>query len=573
MTHYIISINGRDYKNYTIKDINTTNIETEIAFDPSQLKLFNLDVFSYDNKQIKIIHSPIINNRNIPAVLILDNNKTYGRNSKTKQSKLLYKCVPNDVNIPTFLIPYEIKQIDFSKVKYNLYVTIQFTQWTDKHPQGIISQVIGNVDILHNFYEYQLYCKNLNHSITQFNKKTVYNVKNIINDNYEQFINFVLLKYNNSIQDRTHAEVFSIDPQSSKDFDDAFSISKLCNDQIILSIYIANVPILLDALQLWKEFSKRVSTIYLPDKKRPMLPNILSDNLCSLQANELRFAFTMDIIIQNDTIIDIKYYNTLIKVKHNFVYEEPKLLNYFNYKLLLDIASKISIKYNYNHSNNNNYNIYDSHQLVAYLMILMNHKCAHTLLKYNKGIFRHTIDLNDANDIIPDIIKPYISGTYVNINTFIGNTRHEMLQLDAYIHITSPIRRIVDLINIIQLQQSLQLITLSNDATIFFNYWIHQIEYINTNMKYIKKIQNDCNLLDMVSNNHSIINQSYEGYCFEKTIKSNGLYKYTVFLPELKITSNIILTQNFDNYEKHLFKLFIFNNEDKFKQKIKLSLL
>ena len=34
---------------------------------------------------------------------------------------------------------------------------------------------------------------------------------------------------------------------------------------------------------LWRSFTKRVSTIYLPDKKRPMLPTILSDCLCSLQ--------------------------------------------------------------------------------------------------------------------------------------------------------------------------------------------------------------------------------------------------------------------------------------------------
>jgi exoribonuclease II len=66
-----------------------------------------------------------------------------------------------------------------------------------------------------------------------------------------------------------------------------------------LSIYISNVTIWMDILNLWNSFSQRISTIYLPDKKRPMLPTILSECLCSLQENLTRIAFVMDIFIQN----------------------------------------------------------------------------------------------------------------------------------------------------------------------------------------------------------------------------------------------------------------------------------
>jgi exoribonuclease R len=572
MTRYIITILGRDYNNYIIKNLGGKEIEQNIVFNPLEQKLFDKDVFSYDNNKLNIIKSPIINNNNIPGVLILENNKTYGRNvipgkkyTLKNQAKMFYKCVPDDPNIPEFLVPYEIKTLGFSKIQSNLYVTIQFTKWEDKHPFGVISQIIGSVDILDNFYEYQLYCKDLNHSITEFNKTTTHNVKTIVHDNYNKFIDFVCLKYKNSFQDRTNADVFSIDPQSSKDFDDAFSISKLYNNQIILSIYIANVSIWLDVLQLWSEFSKRVSTIYLPDKKRPMLPNILSDNLCSLKANELRFAFTMDVIIEDDTIIDIKYVNTLIKVKRNYVYEEPDLLGNSNYKLLLGVTSLISQKYNFLNSIIN-----DSHELVAYLMILMNYQSATRLLKFNKGIFRSTT--TNASTPVLELRKWLYnsSGIYVNIDNF---GRHNILDLDAYTHITSPIRRIVDLLNIIQLQECLNLITLSPDAILFLNNWSNKIEYINSNMKSIKKVQNDCNLLDFVSNKTQMVDKSYEGYCFDKTQKPDGLYKYTVFLPELKFTANIILSNDFENYEKKLFKLFIFNNENKFKKKVRLSLM
>lgn len=46
-----------------------------------------------------------------------------------------------------------------------------------------------------------------------------------------------------------------------------------------------------------------------------------------------------------------------------------------------------------------------------------------------------------------------------------------------------------------------------------------------------------------------------------------------VFLPELRILSRIITTHEFDNYTHHKFKLFLFNDEEKFKKKIRLQLI
>ena len=106
------------------------------------------------------------------------------------------------------------------------------------------------------------------------------------------------------------------------DFDDGFSIVDRENGIQQLSIYISNVTILMDVLNLWGSFSRRISTIYLPDKKRPMLPTILSDCLCSLQENVTRVAFVMDVFIQNNDIIDIQYSNSLIRVRKNYRYEE-----------------------------------------------------------------------------------------------------------------------------------------------------------------------------------------------------------------------------------------------------------
>jgi ribonuclease R len=96
----------------------------------------------------------------------------------------------------------------------------------------------------------------------------------------------------------------------------------------MVSIYISNVTIWLDVLKLWEHLTNRVSTIYLPDKKRTMLPSILSDNLCSLLSKYTRYAFTMDIYISNTTfeIREIKYLNTKVRLYKNYVYEAVGLL-------------------------------------------------------------------------------------------------------------------------------------------------------------------------------------------------------------------------------------------------------
>ena len=322
MTPLKITIDNRNYSNWSIFNATTLEpISVNIESNPIQHKLFSGDVFTInDNFKVDIVHSSVRSVDNIPAVLILSNNKTYGR---TNKGKLLYKCVPDDVRLPTFLVPYEIKHVGFSKVYINLYISFTFSEWVDKHPTAIISKVIGPVNLLDNFYEYQLYCKSLNASIQKFQKATTSALEN---KSHDLFIESIQSKYP-SIQDRTNNwYIFTIDPPNSLDLDDAFSIRPFEESGYQLTIYISNVTIWMDVLNVWEAFSRRISTIYLPDKKRPMLPTLLSDSLCSLQSDTTRIAFYMDIFINNGEIININYGNCFIKVAKNYSYEEPELL-------------------------------------------------------------------------------------------------------------------------------------------------------------------------------------------------------------------------------------------------------
>ena len=136
-----------------------------------------------------------------------------------------------------------------------------------------------------------------------------------------------IIKLHPNIEDRREHYVISIDPSGSTDLDDAFSM--IDNK---LSIYVANVPLLLDYFKLWNSFSERISTIYLPDRKCPMLPTLLSENLCSLLENEERLAFCIDLTINSNQITDIIFKNVIIKVSKNYIYNEDKLNNDELYK-------------------------------------------------------------------------------------------------------------------------------------------------------------------------------------------------------------------------------------------------
>ena len=568
-----ININNRNYTDWTIFSIHKFE-KINISINPFKNKLFNGDVFYFikSDNTFQNINSNVRICTNIPCILILEGNKTYGRYNEGFKGKLLYKCIPDDVRIPFFLVPYEMKQIGFSKQFKNLFVTIQFNSWDDNnvHPIGKINQVLGSIDNLTYYYEYQLYCKSLNHSIQNFTKQTIDIIKEN-NNKKDKLFDFQIEK-----REMPEWEIFTIDPETSLDFDDAFSIKKITSNEFILSIYISNVPLIIDKLNLWDSFSKRVSTIYLPGKKRPMLPNILSENLCSLLEKEIRITFTLDIFIKDNKIEKTDYKPCLIKVFKNYHYEEKELLYNKSYNLIFNLVNTLLPTYNFLKF------IENSHDLVSYLMIFLNFFAAEKMAKYNNGIFRSNVNKNTClQNELPKEISNFIyiwkknSSQYINLSNCDSNTnlKHEMLDLTYYIHITSPIRRLVDLLNMIQFQINQNMYKFTEKAIQFYNSWVKEIDYINTSMISINKIQTNCDLLFRCYTNKEMLKNVYEGYCFDKIIKSKFINQYNVFIPDLKIIFTFKGKEEISNYEKRRFSLFLFENEENYKKKIRLQLL
>ena len=303
-----------------------------------------------------------------------------------------------------------------------------------------------------------------------------------------------------------------------------------------------------------------------------MLPVILSENLCSLKEGVDKIAFAMDITIKAGIIIDISYNNCLINVTRNMVYESDELINNNHYILTYNLVNELNTKHKIMGK------IKTSVDVITYLMLQFNNHSGNEMVKHQNGVYRGTkggivseMDKNAPNELGEFLyIWKSMSGEYTSFENI---KRHNLLNFDNYIHITSPIRRLVDLLNITILHHNLKMVKFSPGALQFYYNWLNEIEYINITMRSIRKIQYDCNLLHMCNHNSTIMEEVHKGYIFDKLIRDDGLFKYMVYLPDIKMVSPITLRDEIENYKQRDFRLFVVNDEDNIKRKIRIQLL
>jgi ribonuclease R len=141
---------------------------------------------------------------------------------------------------------------------------------------------------------------------------------------------------------------FTIDPVDAKDFDDAISIRNLDNGNYEIGVHIADVSHFVkpDSI-LDKAAYERATSVYLPDRVNPMLPERISNELCSLRPNEDKYTFSVIFQITNRGEIKHKWIGrTIIHSNHRFTYEDVQQIietrDGLHYKpiLLLDKLAK-----------------------------------------------------------------------------------------------------------------------------------------------------------------------------------------------------------------------------------------
>lgn len=127
-------------------------------------------------------------------------------------------------------------------------------------------------------------------------------------------------------RDFRNITTFTIDPFDAKDFDDALSVRELPDGKIEVGVHIADVSFFVKpGNALDREAVNRATSIYLVDRTIPMLPHILSTDLCSLNPNEDRLAVSAVFVMDKQAgIIDRWFGETVIHSDKRFTYEEAQ---------------------------------------------------------------------------------------------------------------------------------------------------------------------------------------------------------------------------------------------------------
>lgn len=440
--------------------------------------------------------------------------KTY-----VEKGKKCYLCFSENTK-ETMKVAYNLKQ-KFSKSLMDKYVLL--------NDDNTLLEVIGDVNIYDNYLRYELEKCNIA-------KKNKTHLEKIIQ---------------NPIVCCKNENIFTVDGETTRDFDDAISFRRE-GDNYIVSVYISNVPIMLDLLKFWD--IKNISSVYLPTMTKNMLPDNLAENFCSLKEGTIRETFCMELfIMRNDfqnEILEINFSRKNVFIRKNYIYESKELENDIDYMYLINLIRGLD---------DNNKKINDSYNLIEWLMVKMNHECA-KFLESNQAIFR-----NCKRGIAP----------IENLDFWYGNTgnysstceKHEMLNLHEYLHITSPIRRVVDIVNLISIQQKLGLYNFSNEAIDFCRRNIYDVENLDKKTKEIKYLQNRVSIVHMLLSSESLLQTT--GYLFDEE-QSDNMWKYKVYMDKKKLVYKIKSVSQLDMTKKYEFNIHLFMNESRNKIKIEI---
>ncbi len=563
MSEYTLTILNRRYTKWEIAG--ATGVSPD--FHPLSAHMFHKDHIRIDECGMPtLVSSYIRTNPLIPGVLVLEKNRTFGRTENKK--RLLYKCIPDNKHLPVFLIPYDI-QLGFSKAIGNKYVLFRFDDWNEpsSYPRGTLVHVLGNVDKFDSYTEYRLYCRNIHHSIAGLSSKTAEKIKE-----KDDVVRRIRESPQFRISQAQSNRILTIDPPGSRDLDDALSVRIHPTTNLpVVSVYIANVFVWLETLGLWDYLKDgRISTVYLPDKKIPMLPNILSDSLCSLIEGQPRFAVCVHIHLDDQhRMVSAEFGNVEIVVHRNYHYESAELLRDPVYTQLYELTTKVDP------------NIKDSHDVVAFWMTQANTLCGRELATHHSGIFR-TATLGTS---VPAEIPATLSAEtqrflrqWKNIQcryeTHETGGTHELMNIQSYVHITSPIRRLVDVVNQAIFLQKMGLVeSVSSSASGFCQYWLSHIETINADMKSVQKVQHECALLHQFVRSPELIHQTFSGVVVEhhKT-SSENIHTFVVYVDALRVFSRVKTTHWLDIHTEYPISLFLFEDEDSIRQKIRFHI-
>lgn len=229
-----------------------------------------------------------------------------------KKSKNIFFVIPDFLNLGMdVIIPHGCT----NGARPDEKVTFIIENWEDEHfpPEGKVIDRIGksgevNTELLSLIHSYGLSYDFPNKVVEEIGK-------------YQEEIPKIELAKRTDLRDLV---CFTIDPEDAKDFDDAISLEIIDEETYELGVHIADVSYYVkENSELDKEAFLRGTSVYFADSVIPMLPEKLSNNICSLIPNRDRLAYTIIIqITSNGTVKNYKIFKSIIRSKMRFTYEE-----------------------------------------------------------------------------------------------------------------------------------------------------------------------------------------------------------------------------------------------------------
>ena len=428
-----IFLGGEELGNYIgeVKKFFDGEYLEKVRHEVSNEEKTNVDInIKYE---LKLVDSPIRNEYIVGSFSTAGT--TSGTCSKHKDKKL-YHVKPLNSILPNFVVPYKKKKSE------SLVIVFKFTSWNNQLPDGSI----GNEGIIleNNDDNWE---RIIMHHCGIYPKKYFDFDKRILKKIESNSINPLEEKISRKIFNDIHpkAFTFSVDNESTIDYDDAFSIYE-DGDEINIAVHIAQPNYWLSKSDLDEKVKSQVGTLYGNDKRLDLFGTNLT-LASSLKEGELRPSYT--ILFRHSKEVEdtvIEHYPSFIRVDKNLSYESPELEKIDECCLLKKITDKMSEKNN------------DYHDIVSYWMIEVNSFIGNALyssipeksIPYRVDEKKDIICLENLSDnILPREIKEKIDSRNNSkaIYTYASSEKtcnHFQLGLKNYCHFTSPIRRIVD---------------------------------------------------------------------------------------------------------------------------------
>jgi len=210
-----------------------------------------------------------------------------------------------------------VKYEDLNGAKHNDKVIVKITEWPerDKKPEGIVQRVLGKAGE-HNAEIHSI--------IAEFGLPLEFPDK--VNDDAEAIPAKITAKEIKKRKDFREITTFTIDPDDAKDFDDALSLRTLENGNVEVGVHIADVTHYVEPKSaLEEEAVDRATSVYLVDRTIPMLPERLSNGLCSLRPQEEKLTFSAVFELDAEAKIKNEWFGrTIIYSDRRFTYEEAQ---------------------------------------------------------------------------------------------------------------------------------------------------------------------------------------------------------------------------------------------------------